>query len=142
VTDVVRELARTVSADPAVLFKAAHVSRAVMLVDSIDPSVRNEADPAARGWIDFELEAAKGNRGAIGAQVRLERETGVTLQELQSASGFCAQNQRRLHFGLGDATAVKRAVITWPGGRQQILENPAINQIHRLKEGAAVGGLR
>lgn len=103
---------------------------------------RNEADPKARGWIDFELEGAKGNRGAIGAQVRLEREMGVTLQELQSASGFCAQNQRRLHFGLGDATAVKRAVITWPGGRQQVLEHPAINQIHRLKESGVGGGLR
>jgi hypothetical protein len=103
---------------------------------------RNEADAAAKGWIAFELEGSVGNRGAIGAQVRLERESGVTLQELQSASGFCAQNQRRLHFGLGAATAAKRAVITWPGGREQVLESPAINQIHRLKEPGAVGSLR
>lgn len=103
---------------------------------------RNEAEAGAQGWIAFELEGSVGNRGAIGAQVRLEHDAGVTLQELQSASGFCAQNQRRLHFGLGSAAAVKRAVITWPGGREQVLDGPAINQVHRLKESGAVGSLR
>lgn len=103
---------------------------------------RNEAEAAAQRWIAFELEGSVGNRGAIGAQVRVEHEAGVTLQELQSASGFCAQNQRRLHFGLGSAAAVKRAVITWPGGGEQVLDGPAINQVHRLKESGAVGSLR
>ena len=98
---------------------------------------RNEVPAEGRNWIAFELEAAKGNRSAIGAQVRLEHAAGVTLQELQSASGFCAQNQRRLHFGLGAAASVTRAVIRWPGGQEQVLEAPAINQVHRLQEPAA-----
>jgi hypothetical protein len=44
--------ARLVPAD-AVLFQAAHVSRAVMLAEMIDPSVRNEDDPDDR---DVELD--------------------------------------------------------------------------------------
>lgn len=98
---------------------------------------RNEVPAEGRNWIAFELEATKGNRSAIGAQVRLEHAAGVTLQELQSASGFCAQNQRRLHFGLGAAGEVTRAVIRWPGGQEQVLDAPAINQVHRLQEPAA-----
>jgi len=97
---------------------------------------RNEAPAEGRNWIAFQLEGTKGNRSAIGAQVRLEHTAGVTLQELQSASGFCAQNQRRLHFGLGAGT-LSRAVIRWPGGQEQVLEAPAVNQVHRLQEPAA-----
>jgi pimeloyl-ACP methyl ester carboxylesterase len=44
--------AKLIPAD-AVLFKAAHISRAVMLADTIDPSVRNEADTNDR---DVELD--------------------------------------------------------------------------------------
>jgi pimeloyl-ACP methyl ester carboxylesterase len=44
--------AKLIPAD-AVLFKAAHISRAVMLADTIDPSVRNEADTGER---DVELD--------------------------------------------------------------------------------------
>ena len=36
-----------------------------------------------------------------------------------AASGFSAQNQRRLHYGLGDADAVDRVVIRWPSGRRR-----------------------
>ena len=94
--------------------------------------------------IDYAMAYAQnmGIGSPLGRNLSLALGTsGVTLQELQSASGFCAQNQRRLHFGLGAATAVKRAVIPWPGGREQVLERPAINQLHRLKDAGALGRL-
>ena len=39
------------------------------------------------------------------------------LQQVSAASGFCAQNDHRLHFGLGKTPQIEKAVIRWPGRR-------------------------
>lgn len=101
---------------------------------------RNTVDPD-NGWIAFELEGAGGNRGAVGAQVRVTWDGQTQFQEVVSASGFCAQNQRRLHFGLGRAAAVERVVVRWPSGVEETLASPALRQVHRIVEGRAAVGL-
>jgi hypothetical protein len=55
---------------------------------------------------------------------------------VSGGSGFSAQNQRRLHFGLGPTPSVTKAVIRWPSGKSQIVTAPAVNQLHRIKEPA------
>ena len=87
-------------------------------------------------WIEFELEGTKSNRSAIGAQVALYWGKGQQLQEVSGGSGFAAQNQRRLHFGLGQSERVEKAVIRWPSGKIQTIDQPAVRQLHKLKEPA------
>jgi hypothetical protein len=58
----------------------------------------------------------------------------MQVQEVSGGSGFCAQNQRRLHFGLGKQTQVEKVEIRWPSGKIQILTAPELNKVHRLKE--------
>lgn len=104
---------------------------------------RNEVAPE-RAWVAFELEGSCrpdtpagqrcSNRNAVGAQVTLHWRGQQQVQEVLSASGFCAQNQRRLHFGLGQAAVVDRAVVRWPSGKMQEIPNPAVNRVHALKE--------
>jgi hypothetical protein len=105
---------------------------------------RNEVAPG-RGWIDFDLEGGCrpdiattqcSNRSAIGAQVTIFWNGQQQVQEVSGGSGFCAQNQRRLHFGLGAATAVDKAVVKWPSGKTQELPHPASNRVHTVKEPA------
>jgi len=85
-------------------------------------------------WIDFDLEGIASNRSAIGAQVRVFWNGGQQIQEVSGGSGFCAQNQRRLHFGLGKAAAIDRVEIRWPSGKIQTLRAPEPNKIHNIKE--------
>jgi enediyne biosynthesis protein E4 len=91
-------------------------------------------------WIDFELEGASGNggsnRSAIGAQVRVFWNGQQQVQEVSGGSGFCAQNQRRLHFGLGKAAGIDRVEIRWPSGKIQTVTAPEPNKIHKIKETA------
>jgi len=94
---------------------------------------RNQVKPA-HAWIAFELEGTASNRSAIGAQVRVRWNGQEQLQEVASASGYCAQNQRRLHFGLGSDARVERVSIRWPSGREQVLESPSVNRLHHIKE--------
>jgi enediyne biosynthesis protein E4 len=88
------------------------------------------------GWIEFELQGTKSNRSAIGAQVRVFWNGMQQIQEVSGGSGFCAQNQRRLHFGLGKAAGVDRVEIRWPSGKVQTIQAPAINRVHQLEEPA------
>jgi hypothetical protein len=51
-----------------------------------------------------------------------------------AASGFCAQNERMLHFGLGSAAQLDELKIRWPSGAEQTLRNLAAGQRHRIEE--------
>jgi enediyne biosynthesis protein E4 len=98
-----------------------------------------------RHWIDFELEGSASNRSAIGARVEVHWNGGVQVQEVSGGSGFSAQNQRRVHYGLGAVTQVDHVVIRWPSGRTQTIEKPPVDRIYTLKEPtepAAPGGKR
>jgi enediyne biosynthesis protein E4 len=87
-------------------------------------------------WIAFELEGTESNRSAIGAQVRVFWNGREQVQEVAGASGFCAQNQRRLHFGLGRDPRLEKVLIRWPSGRIQTLSGPSLGQINKIKEPA------
>ena len=89
---------------------------------------------ADEDWIEFELEGTKSNRSAIGAQVRMFWNGQQQLQQVAGASGFCAENQRRLHFGLGKGAKIDKVVIRWPSGKEQTLSAPELRKLNRVKE--------
>ena len=127
-----------------------HDGRSVALADLwnrgvLDVIVANQNGPLLiykntvapeNDWIDFELEGTASNRSAIGAQVTLFWAGHRQVQEVSGGSGFAAQNQRRLHFGLGRNARLERAVIRWPSGKVQTIDQPAARQVHRIKEPA------
>lgn len=94
---------------------------------------RNTVSPGNH-WIEFELEGRQSNRSAIGAQLTVTWNGQRQVQEVSGGSGFCAQNQRRLHFGLGKTAAVDRVEIRWPSGKSQTITAPALDYIHKVVE--------
>jgi hypothetical protein len=96
---------------------------------------KNTTNPA-NGWIDFELEGQSSNRSAIGAEVKLFWNGQQQVQEVSGGSGFCSQNQRRLHFGLGKNARVEKAEIRWPSGKVSTIEQPVAGQVQKIKEPA------
>jgi hypothetical protein len=89
---------------------------------------KNRVQPG-RHWIAFDLEGRPSNRSAIGARVELRWGGRTQVQEVSGGSGFSAQNQRRLHYGLGAHTGVDRVEIRWPSGQRQHC-NPPIDRLH------------
>ena len=87
-----------------------------------------------RAWVAFDLEGSASNRSAIGAQVRLYWDGRQQVQEISGGSGFSAQNQRPLHFGLGPTRQIDRVEIRWPSGQFQAIEAPTVNTRHRIRE--------
>jgi enediyne biosynthesis protein E4 len=124
--------------------------RAVALVDLwnrgvLDVVVANQRGPLLiyknnvkpeNKWISFELEGAVSNRSAIGAEVRLFWDGRQQVQQVSGGSGFCSQNQRRLHFGVGKNPQIDKAEIRWPSGKIETIEKPAVGQLYKIKESA------
>jgi hypothetical protein len=124
--------------------------RAVALADlwndgSLDVLVANERGPLLiyrntvtpdNKWIEFQLEGTSSNRSAIGAEVALFWNGQKQIQEVSGGSGFAAQNDRRLHFGLGKDPRLEKAVIRWPSGKVQTIENLTPGKLYTIKEPA------
>jgi hypothetical protein len=96
---------------------------------------RNTVAPGNH-WIEFELEGRRSNRSAIGAQVRVFWNGREQVQEVSGGSGFCAQNLRRLHFGLGRSARPDRVEIRWPSGKRQAIQAPEADRLYQVKEPA------
>ncbi len=151
---------RFIDVAPMVGVADRHDGRAVVLADTrnrgvLDAIVANQRGPLllyrnetapGRDYIAFELQgscrddagrAPCSNRSAIGARVELHWSGQLQVQEVSGGSGFCSQNQRRLHFGLGTDARLEKAVVRWPSGRIEELKAPEKNRVHRLTEPAA-----
>ncbi len=92
---------------------------------------RNAAKP--NHWIEFKLIGTRSNRSAIGADVTVEFGGVEQRQVVDGGMGFCSQNDRRLHFGLGNSR-LDRVTIRWPSGTEQVLEGLAVDRLHEITE--------
>jgi len=127
-----------------------HDGRAVAMVDLwnrgvLDVVVANQRGPLLiykntvapeNKWIGFELEGTASNRSAIGAEVRVFWDGKQQVQQITGGGGFCSQNERRLHFGLGIDPHVEKAEIRWPSGKIQVINKPSPGQTYKIKEAA------
>jgi hypothetical protein len=96
--------------------------------------LKNVSDPA-QNWLQLELEGVRSNRDAIGAKVRLESGSGaVQYNHVTTSVGYASSSTRRVHFGLGRHTQVRRVEIRWPRGARQVVENVSANQRLKLTE--------
>jgi enediyne biosynthesis protein E4 len=94
---------------------------------------KNQVDPAEK-WIEFQLEGTKSNRDAIGAEVTMYWDGKKQLQQVAAGSGFAAENDLRLHFGLGKSPHLEKAAIHWPSGITQTLDQLTPDRLYPIKE--------
>jgi hypothetical protein len=90
--------------------------------------VRNNFD--AGRWLKVRLIAANGQAGAFGAKVRVFPAGGgrlIGIREAKSSSGYLAQDEPVLHFGLGSAFTVD-VEATFLDGTRVMRSGVAANQ--------------
>lgn len=58
-------------------------------------------------------------RDALGATVRVKTSRGTPAAVRAAGTGFAAQWDPRLHFGLGDQDSVQWIEVDWPGGETE-----------------------
>ena len=87
-----------------------------------------------RHWVTFDLVGTRSPREAFGATVEVTFGELVQRHSVLSSVGFSAQNDRRVHLGLGAAERVDRVAIRWPSGVEQVLLDLGVDQVHRIVE--------
>jgi hypothetical protein len=99
----------------------------IVVNDYHGPAVffRNDAAPAANGWLKVKLTgdpAKRSNRDAIGAKLVVKTPDGETLwREVHGTIGYLSVHPKEQHFGLGK-TGKAGLEITWPGGQVESFE--------------------
>ncbi|HVJ06766.1 MAG TPA: CRTAC1 family protein [Acidisarcina sp.] len=85
-------------------------------------------------WIAFQLKGTKSNRDGIGAHLEVQAGGRKQVAERVAGSGYLSQDDPRVHFGLGSSTKVDKLTIQWPSGKQQVLENLAVDRVVTVEE--------
>lgn len=88
-------------------------------------------------WIGFRLRGTKSNRSAIGATVRITAAGTTQTNHVTQAAGYAGSSELRVHFGLGAATGIQSAEVTWPTGKVQRLGSMPGNQNVTIEEAAS-----
>jgi hypothetical protein len=98
--------------------------------------LRNDVSGGGR-WLKVLLVGSQSNRSAIGARVTARYGGRSQAQEVTAQSSFYSANDRRLHFGLGNAGNADLA-IRWPNGNAETIAGVEANQLVVIREGAGV----
>lgn len=76
---------------------------------------------------------------AVGAQVVVTCDGKSQLRQVEAGSGFLAQGDATLHFGVGGCSEVEQVTVRWPGldeSVEQTWSTLGVNQHHTLRVGS------
>ena len=101
---------------------------------------RNHARALAENsYLTVQLRGGAGNTSGIGARVSVTHGGLTQILEQMPTRGFQSSVDPRLHFGLGQATAIDSLTVLWPDRRHQVLRNVTANRTLTLWQDSARG---
>jgi len=128
------------------LFNDGKIDVVINPVDGPPVLLRN-VNPDHHHWVEMKLVGGtdpktgkKSPRDATCATVYLKANGLRMRQDVLASSSYISENDRRLHFGLGDATDAGTAEIHWPSGQVQTVKLPAVDRIYTSEEGKGITG--
>lgn len=88
-------------------------------------------------WLQVALKGINAESSGIGSRVEIVGWNTKMMREIDGGgSSHLSQNSTIAHFGLGNATIVDSVIVTWVGGKKQILLDQKINQLLTITEAA------
>jgi hypothetical protein len=100
----------------------------VVTVLNGEPQLLMNRSPNHNHWIILKLIGVVDNRDGLGTKVKITTANGVQYNEATTAVGYNSSSDKRVYFGLGNATVVNRIELTWPTGVRQVLTNVPADQ--------------
>jgi hypothetical protein len=114
-----------------------------VVINPIDgpPVLLRNVNPDRHHWVAMKLVGGpKSPRDATCATVYLKANGMRMRQDVLASGSYISSNDRRLHFGLGDATDAGTAEIHWPSGKVENVKLPAVDRIYTITEGTGITG--
>jgi len=98
------------------------------------PEIWMNRSPNHNHWILLKLVGAADNADGIGTQIKITTAHGSQYNEATTTGSYNSSNDKRVHFGLGDAAVIDKIELTWPTGVKQVLTNVAADQVLTIRE--------
>jgi hypothetical protein len=112
------------------------------------PVLLRNVNPDHHHWVEMQLiggvNPANGKRSprdATCATVFLKANGMRQRRDVLASGSYIGANDRRPHFGLGNATDAGTAEIHWPSGAKESIKLPAVDRIYTITEGKGITGV-
>jgi len=83
-------------------------------------------------WLTLRVRLASG-ADALGAAVRIETPDGIQWRTVNPATSYCASNDPRVHFGLGEHGDPVEVVVRWPDGAEERFGPLEVDRVQELR---------
>jgi hypothetical protein len=118
------------------LFNDGKLDAVINVIDGHPLLLRN-VSPDKHPWIDLKLVGGpKSPRDAVGATVYLTAGGKKQRGDVIAGASYASTLDPRVHFGLGDASAIDSIEVHWPSGAIEKFPAPKLNQVLTLTEGS------
>lgn len=92
-------------------------------------------DGSKGNWLKIKLKGMQAESHGLGSRVEVVAGGRRMLREIDGGgSSHVSQNETIAHFGLGEATGVDTIIVSWTGGKRQILTHQKINRLLTIVE--------
>lgn len=96
-------------------------------IESTTKLFRN--DSPRGNWLKIALKGVEAEKNGIGSRVEIVADGKHMIREIDGGgSSHLSQNSLIAHFGLGDASKIDTLIVTWIGGKKQVLIDQKANQ--------------
>jgi hypothetical protein len=120
------------------LFNDGKIDVVISPIDGPPVLLRN-VNPDRHHWVELKLVGGpKSPRDATCATAYLTANGMRQRQDVLSSGSYISSNDRRLHFGLGDATDAGKVEVHWPSGAKETFKLPAVDRIYTIVEGKGI----
>jgi len=112
-----------------------------VVINCIDhtPVLLRNVNADRNHWVGLQLVGGpKGPRDAVGSTAYLTAGGIRQRGDVMSGGSFESSNDQRLHFGLGDATAVDGVEIHWNDGAVEHVNLPEVDRFFAIEEGKGI----
>jgi hypothetical protein len=116
------------------LFNDGKIDVVINCIDHTPVLLRN-VNSDKNHWVGLVLAGAtKSPRDAVGATVYLTAGGIRQRADVMSGGSYESSNDQRLHFGLGQATAVDALEVRWPSGLVENVKLPGVDRFFAIEE--------
>lgn len=107
----------------------------VFVANGGKPLVLRNDQQLQHNWLRVKLEGdgSAVNRDGYGAYVEMHAADVVQRRWVTATRSYLSQCEPEVTFGLGKANQVDKILVRWPGGTEQTIESPKINETLTIK---------
>jgi hypothetical protein len=107
-----------------------------LVVDSEGkPLLLHNVTPNSGHWLLIDLVGRRSNRDGYGAVVTVEAGGRRLMRHCHADGSYLSSSDRRVHFGLGNAT-LATVTVRWPAGNVDIFRDVKCDRILTFREGS------